>query len=177
MSKITDLEEKIKELETKAKPFRDELKVIDSDIKSLKKELEEAKKNVEYEAFEPILKDYYTFTLPRKKGEDWTDLTGWHGGNTREMSEKLEKMFDGFEPYERHIEFDVMCTVFEQGLIENFLEEVPKNVVKSLNIIEVNYKKTPKLKNFEGIEEYKDIIIDFIERYMSIKVNSCIHDW
>lgn len=170
-----NLEKELKELEEKAKPLRKELKILDSRIKETKQKIRNLKNDELYKDFDPILKRYYTFELPNKKGDDWTDLTGWHGDNERDMANKIEEMFNGFGPEDRHEEFDVACVVFEYGLIEDFLCDIDEDIVNKLNL---HQNENEKLINFDGISEKdKNKIIDFIERYTHIQVSTCINDW
>ena len=171
------LEEELKKelniLKIEAAPLKLKLKQIEKKIKIIKEKIQTEEDNIKYNDFDPILKKYYTFELPNKKGQDWTYLTGWHGENTSEMAKKIEEMFDGYEP-ERYQTFSVNETIFEYGLLEEFLDGIDENIINRLNL----YSEEPELKNFDGIdEESKNRIIDFIERYTSIKVNSCVHDW
>ena len=169
---LEKLKNELNELNLKAKPLRIELKQIEEKIKILKEKIKIEENDVEYKDFDPILKKYYTFKLPNKKGTDWTDLTGWHGENTREMANKIEEMFDDYAP-ERYQTFSVSDVVFEWGLLEDFLDGIDKNIIEKINL-----HSDSKLKNFDGIdEESKNIIIDFIERYTNIKVSSCVNDW
>lgn len=169
---IEELKKELNELKLKAEPLKIELKQIENKIKIIKEKITIQENNIKYEDYNPILKKYYTFKLPNKKGDNWTYLTGWFGENTKEMAQKIEGMFGDYAP-ERYQTFDVNEVVFEWGLLEDFLDGIDENIIEKINL-----HNDSTLKNFDGIdEESKNRIIDFIERYTNIKVSSCVNDW
>ncbi len=170
---LEELKKELDVLKIEAAPLKLKLKRIEKKIKIIKEKIQTEEDNIKYNDFDPILKKYYTFELPNKKGQDRSYLTGWHSENTTEMAKKIEEMFDSCE-LRRYQTFYVVETIFESGLLEEFLDGIDENIINRLNI----YSEEPELKNFDGIdEESKNRIIDFIERYTSIKVKSCVNDW
>ena len=166
-------EDKLKELQANLKVIEAPVKKLKKEIQDLKATINKANDDVKYKDFDPLLKDFYTYKLPSKRGDDWTDLTGWHGANTRKEAAEIESLFDTFQ-VERYQEFDVYEELFECGVLSNYFDGEDFDTDKLYN-----YKGNPDLlKTFDGLPNSTiDKIKNFIRIYKNIKVNSCLNDW